>query len=156
MRIRCNYTDHADLAIKRLEKGVLLVSQHEGKTNVMAMAWGFPGVMWSKPVFIAPVRTSRFTHDLIEGSGEFVVCIQPETMDDIMMRTGSCSGRDVDKLKELNLETFNVPEVSVPGIEGSLLTYACKVIHKASAEPLSNHTLFFGHVLGVYADKSLG
>ena len=98
----------------------------------------------------------RFTHDLIEGSGEFVVCIQPETMDDIMMRTGSCSGRDVDKLKELNLETFNVPEVSVPGIEGSLLTYACKVIHKASAEPLSNHTLFFGHVLGVYADKSLG
>lgn len=156
MRKRCHHTDHVDLAIKRLEKGVFLVSKFAGKTNVMAMAWGSPGFMWSKPVFIAPVRTSRFTHSLIEGSGEFVVCVQPESMDDLMMRSGSCSGRDLDKIKELNLQTFSIPEVSVPGIEGSLLTYACKVIHTASAEPLSSHTLFFGQILAVYADSSLG
>lgn len=155
MRSPCRHTDFVDVAVKRLERGVLLVSSHEGRANAMAMAWGFIGFQWSKPMFIAPVRTTRFTHGLIEGSGEFVVCVQPESMDDIMTRTGMCSGRDVDKIKDLGLRTFEIPEVKVPGIEGSLLTYACRVVHTASAEPHSNHTFFFGEILRVYADESL-
>lgn len=155
MRKPCKHTDHIDLAVKRLESGVLLVSSDEAKTNVMAMAWGLIGFQWSRPVFVAPVRTSRFTHGLIEASGEFVVCVQPASMDGIMMRAGSSSGRDLDKISDLGLQTFAMPEVKVPGIEGSLITYACKVIHRASAEPLSNHTFFFGEILCTYADDSL-
>lgn len=156
VRKRCRHTDYVDLAVRRLEKGIFLVSADRTKTNVMAMAWGFIGFQWSKPVFIAPVRTTRFTHGLIEATGEFVVCVQPPSMDDKMMQSGSSSGRDHDKISDLGLKLFTLPEVSVPGIEGSLITYACKVIHKASAEPLSNHTFFFGEILGTYADESLG
>lgn len=155
MRSPRRHTDFVDLAVRRLERGVLLVSGHEGRTNAMAMSWGFIGFQWSKPVFIVPVRTTRFTHGLIESSGEFVVCVQPESMDDVMSRAGSCSGRDVDKITDFGLQTFELPEVKVPGIEGSLLTYACRVVHTASAEPLSNHTFFFGEIVGVYADESL-
>jgi flavin reductase (DIM6/NTAB) family NADH-FMN oxidoreductase RutF len=144
------------LAVKRLEKGVFLVSADRTKTNVMAMAWGMIGFQWSKPVFIAPVRTTRFTHGLIETAGEFVVCVQPPSMDDLMMQAGSSSGRDRDKIGDLGLQLFTIPEVSVPGIEGSLITYACRVLHTASAEPLSNHTFFFGEILSTYADESLG
>jgi flavin reductase (DIM6/NTAB) family NADH-FMN oxidoreductase RutF len=144
------------LDVKRLEKGVFLVSADRTKTNVMAMAWGMIGFQWSKPVFIAPVRTTRFTHGLIETAGEFVVCVQPPSMDDLMMQAGSSSGRDRDKIGDLGLQLFTIPEVSVPGIEGSLITYACRVLHTASAEPLSNHTFFFGEILSTYADESLG
>lgn len=155
MRKRCRHTDYVDLAVKRLEKGVFLVSADRTKANVMAMAWGMIGFQWSKPVFVAPVRTTRFTHGLIEEAGEFVVCIQPPSMDGLMMQAGSSSGRDRDKISDLGLQLFTIPEVSVPGIEGSLITYACKVLHTASAEPLSNHTFFFGEILGTYADDSL-
>ena len=101
MRKRCRHTDYVDLAVKRLEKGVFLVSADRTKANVMAMAWGMIGFQWSKPVFVAPVRTTRFTHGLIEEAGGFVVCIQPPSMDGLMMQAGSSSGRDRDKISDL-------------------------------------------------------
>ena len=142
---------HAQLTIDRLKKGVFLVSIDENEqANVMAMAWGFIGFQWMKPLFIVPVRADRYTNGLIDKSKEFVVSIQPEDMDDDMMYTGSHSGRDVDKFKELELGKVAIPELKTPGIDGCLIHYACKVIHTASAEPHSSHKFFFGEILNVY------
>jgi len=155
MRQKCAPMEYAGFAIKRLEKGVFLVSiDDDDHPNVMAMAWGFIGFQWSKPVFIAPVRTERYTYGLIDRAEEFAVCIQPESMDEDMMYCGTHSGRDTNKFADRDLKTFSLPSIRTPGIEGSVLIYECKVIHRASAEPHSSHVFFFGEILRVYHDDN--
>jgi flavin reductase (DIM6/NTAB) family NADH-FMN oxidoreductase RutF len=141
------------LTIERLKKGIMLVSvDAQGKANIMAASWGFIGFQWGQPVFITPVRPSRYSHSLIEASGEFVISVQPPTMDDDMMFCGGCSGQNIDKWQARGLTPVQIPGFRTPGVAGSLLHYACRVMHKASAEPLSSHTFFFGEIDKVYAD----
>lgn len=144
----------AQLTINRMENGIFLVSvDKSGKPNVMTTSWGFMGFQWDKPVFITPVRLERYSHDLIVNSGEFVISVQPESMDDDMLYCGTHSGRDVDKFKERNFVPVAIPDMKTPGIQGSLLHYACKVIHTASAMPHTSHTFFFGEIMAVYKEE---
>ncbi len=144
----------AQTTIDRLKKGILLVSvDAQGKPNVMTTSWGFLGYQWSKPVYITPVQPIRFSHDLIAASGEFVISVQPPALDEAMMFCGAHSGRDTDKWQACGLKPVRLPlpGFRTPGVDGSLLHFACKVVHTASAKPLSPHTFFFGEVLKVYA-----
>lgn len=152
---QCAPMEYVDYTVRRLEKGVLLVSNQEGKNpNVMTISWGFIGFQWSKPVFIVPVRTERFSHPLIAKSGEFVVSIQPPTMDDDANYCGTRSGKDTDKWVERGFVPVQLPGIATPGIEQANLHYACRVIHTASAEPLTSHTFFFGEIVGAYVDAA--
>ncbi len=152
----CKPFDNVDLVIKRLQKGVFLLSADEnGKTNAMAMSWGFIGIQWSKPIFIAPVRLERYTYGLIKKMGSFVVCVQPEDMDDDMFYCGSKSGRDEDKLEKLGLKTIPLPNGKIPALERSLFVFECDVIHETSAAPHTSHTFFYGEIKGAYRDASL-
>ena len=152
MKLCQNPMEHSGYAIERLSSGILLVSADGEVVNPMAIAWGFLGYQWSKPVFIAPVRTSRFSHPIIAKTRKFTVCVQPEEMDEVKAYCGQKSGRDVDKIKELGLTTTSLGDFDVPVIDGCKLAYLCNVIHTASAEPLSNHEFFFGEVSALYSD----
>ena len=151
----CAPMEFVDYTVKRLEKGVLLVSKQEGKNpNVMTISWGFVGFQWSKPMFIVPVRTERFSHPLIEAAGEFVVSIQPPSMDEDAQYCGTRSGRDTDKWVDRGFIPVELPGVQTPGIKQAALHYACRVVHTASAKPRTSHTFFFGEILGVYRDPT--
>ena len=63
-----------------------------------------------------------------------------------------CSGQNIDKWQARGLTPVQIPGFRTPGVAGSLLHYACRVMHKASAEPLSSHTFFFGEIDKVYTD----
>ena len=154
MLSQCDFLDVAGFTMQRLNTGVLLVSRApDGRPNVMAISWGYIGFQWNKPIFVVPVRKTRFSHGLIAARKEFVVCVQPESMDDAMEFCGTKSGREVDKLAALGLGTMSVPGVETPAVAGSAVAYACRVIHTAESEPRSNHTLFFGEILGVFEGK---
>ena len=43
--------------------------------NVMVASWGFVGVMWGKKVFVAPIRDSRYTKQMLDKTGEFTVSV---------------------------------------------------------------------------------
>lgn len=43
--------------------------------NVMVASWGFVGVMWGKKVFVAPIRDSRYTKEMLDKTGEFTVSV---------------------------------------------------------------------------------
>ena len=119
-----------------LGKGVLLTTAADGKVNTMTIAWGTLGIQWKKPIFIAFVRESRYTKTLLEKNPEFTVNIPYGAYDkSILSICGTRSGRDFDKIKELNL-TLEAPEtVSVPGIRQLPLTLECKVIYRQDQDP---------------------
>ncbi|MFP3950561.1 MAG: flavin reductase family protein [Candidatus Bathyarchaeia archaeon] len=147
--------------------GLLLVSGGQGKPNAMTIGWGFLGTIWRNPYFLVAVRESRFTHDLLEGSDGFTVCLPGRDMEGALEICGTKSGRDLDKFKELGLKADRSPTIKTPYIEESPIYYECEIKYKHDLEkdklPESLrydvypggdlHTIYYGEVLGTWAVK---
>ena len=123
--------DYAGEICKGMKKGILLTTRSGEKVNTMTIGWGKIGIEWGKPIFIAYVRESRYTKQMLEENGEFTVNTPIGEVDGkILGYCGTKSGRDTDKITDLGL-TLEDPEViSVPGIRELPLTLECKVIYR--------------------------
>lgn len=162
--------DEAGYILENVGKGVLLTAAAEGKVNTMTIGWGTLGIQWGKPIFIAFVRESRYTKELLDKNPEFTVNVPYGAYDkSILGICGTRSGRDVDKILELGLSLEESETVSVPGIRQLPLTLECKVIYRQEQEPAainqentaryypkengSNgdyHTAYYGEVTAAY------
>jgi flavin reductase (DIM6/NTAB) family NADH-FMN oxidoreductase RutF len=67
------FHEKAGELLKQVEQGAFLVVKGKEKTNVMTIGWALVGVMWRRPTLMVAVRTSRFTHKLIEEAESFTV-----------------------------------------------------------------------------------
>lgn len=123
--------DYAGDICKAMKKGILLTTKADGKVNTMTIGWGTMGVEWGKSIFVAYVRGSRHTHQMIEASGEFTVNIPMGEYDSkILGVCGTKSGRDTDKIKALGLTLEEPLNCGVPGIKELPLTLECKVLYR--------------------------
>ncbi len=135
MKKKINVMEHATEIMAALSKGVLLTTKAGEKVNAMTISWGMLGIEWGKPIFVTVVRESRFTREMFEKNAEFTINIPIGEYDkQIIGVCGSKSGRNIDKIMELNL-TLEEPEtISVPGIKEFPLTLECKVIYRQIQE----------------------
>ena len=70
------YNKYLEDTMNQLEnKGVFLTVKNKENLNTMTIGWGFVGVMWNKPVFIAAVRYSRYTYEMLKKTDNFTVSI---------------------------------------------------------------------------------
>ncbi len=158
----------AGLALERMAaRGVFLTAGSE-KPNTMTMGWGSISVYWGRPVFIAPVRKSRYTFELLEKCGDFTLSVPVEANDFIeqLKLCGSRSGRDCDKYAAAGLELNPSKEIEVPVIKGCGAYFECRtiytediIIEKLPAElqkacyPQGDcHRLYYGQILACYGD----
>lgn len=131
MKKTVNAFDYAGEICKAMPRGILLTTKSGEKVNTMTIGWGTIGIEWGKPIFIAYVRESRYTKQMLEAGGEFTVNVPVGSFDGkILGFCGSKSGRDVDKINSLGLTLEEPEEISVPGIKELPLTLECKVIYK--------------------------
>ena len=118
------------------------------KPNIMTAAW--TGIVSSDPVMTyVSIRPSRYSHELIKESGEFVINL---TNKDLVFATDYCgvrSGRDVDKFKEMNLTPQPSQHINAPGIAESPVNIECKV---REIKELGCHHMFIADVVGVSID----
>ena len=123
--------DYAGVICKALSKGVLLTTRSGDQVNTMTIGWGKIGIEWGKPIFIAYVRESRYTMQMLENSGEFTVNV-PLNGDnrEILGYCGRRSGRDTDKIRDMKLTLIDSDVVSAPGIAQLPLTLECRVIYR--------------------------
>ena len=123
--------DYAGHICKALKKGILLTTKSGDTVNTMTIGWGKIGIEWNRPVFIAYVRETRYTKQMLEENGEFTVNIPYGDVDPrILSYCGTKSGRDTDKIRDLGLNLVDSDVVQVPGIQQLPLTLECKVIYK--------------------------
>lgn len=131
MKREVNPFDYAGEICKALPGGILLTTKRGEEVNSMTIGWGCIGIDWSRPVFIAYVRESRYTKQLLEDNGEFTVNIPVgEVPRAALSLCGRKSGRDMNKIEKLNLTLEESDTISVPGIRQLPLTLECKVIYK--------------------------
>ena len=163
--------DYAGVICKALSTGVLLTTRSGDRVNTMTIGWGKIGIEWGKSIFIAYVRESRYTIQLLESSGEFTVNI-PLNSDsrEILGYCGRRSGRDTDKIRDLKVTLVDSDVVSAPGIAQLPLTLECRVIYRQKQDirqmpqdvigrfypPFGEqqapdmHTAFYGEIVNAY------
>lgn len=175
MKREVNVFDYAGDICKAMKKGILLTTKADGQVNTMTIGWGHIGIEWGKPIFVAYVRESRYTKQLLDRNGEFTVNVPVGECDkSILGFCGTKSGRDIDKIEALNLTLEEPSEISVPGIRELPLTLECKVLYKQEQDltalpqdildryypqdipgdnPGSNrdcHTAYYGQIVSAY------
>lgn len=165
-----DYREYADVVTKALNPGILLTTKAEGKINTMTIGWGTIGVNWSKPVFIAYVRGSRHTHQMLDENPYFTINVPVgEPHRKVLAFCGTKSGRDTDKLQECALTPVEAEKINVPALKEFPLTLECRVIYRedekpelmdaeilarqypASADGLRDlHTVYYGEIVSAY------
>ena len=132
MKREINPFDYAGDIFKALPKGILLTSEAEDCVNAMTIGWGTLGIEWGVPIFAAYVRTSRFTNELIERTGEFTICVPYGELSATATKAigicGSKSGRDMDKLAKAGVHLVEADIVRPPAIKELPLTLECRVV----------------------------
>ncbi len=135
--------------------------------NTMTIGWGGVTRFWSRPVFIVPVRQSRYTFELIEKAQEFTVSVP---LDDATKRAlaycGSRSGRVVDKFQECELTAVPGRIIDTPTIGECQLHFECRVVYQQTMAPENlddgikeqfypdYHTMYYGEIVACYLTEN--
>lgn len=126
------------------------VADREGKSNIITVAWAGT-VCTNPPMLSISVRPDRFSHHMVEETGEFVVNLTTKELAYATDYCGVRSGRDVDKWKEMKLTPVSSDVVKAPCIKESPVNIECKV---TEIKRLGSHDMFIAEVVAVHADES--
>lgn len=141
-----------------------LAAGKEGNMNLMTIAWGTLGELWSRPVVIVYVSTSRYTYEFMEKNDYFTVTHYPASMREKLQYLGTASGRNEDKVKGAGL-TVEYTDLGNPIFAEADLAIECKKIYaeqfKADLMPLEQrqwydetgngiHVAYIGEIVHVW------
>ena len=126
------------------------VGDKKGETNIITVAW--TGTICSSPAMLyVSVRPERYSHHMIQETGEFVVNL---TTEELVRATDYCgvrSGKDVDKWKETGLTRGKAEKLSyAPVIAESPVNLECRV---TEVKKLGSHDMFLAEVVAVQVDE---
>ena len=127
-----------------------LVTCSDGtQDNVLTVAW--TGITCTHPpMTYISLRPSRYSYEIIEKSGEFVINMTTTAICRQVDFCGVKSGRELDKLKACGLHVAAARGVSAPLLEESPLSLSCVVKQKI---PLGTHDMFLAEIVSVAADE---
>lgn len=127
---------HASHILQSLSNGILLTTSDGNRVNTMTIAWGMLGIDWNLPIFMTLVRSSRLSYEFLLQNPEFTINIPTAPIDRrILGIAGTKSGRELDKITNLDLHLEPPARISVPGIRELPLTLECRVIYRQAQDP---------------------
>lgn len=119
------------------------------ESNILTIAW--TGIINSNPpMTYISVQPRRYSHDIIEKSGEFVINLVPASLAKAMDFCGVRSGRDTDKFKSQGLTREQADTVAAPMIAESPLNIECRV---KDIVRLPSHDMFMAEITAVHVDE---
>ena len=73
--IDVDYMSVAEDTIDKIKSGAFLTVKSGDRLNTMTIGWATFGVVWSKPIMMVAVRSSRHTFGIIEAARDFTVTV---------------------------------------------------------------------------------
>lgn len=120
-----------DNVVNEFGKNWALVTarKKDGTFNMCTLSWGSIGVLWSKAVVTVYVKPIRHTDSFMFEDDYFTVTFFEEDHKKDLVLCGTKSGRDIDKIKESNLEVIQLDN----GItyKDFKRVYLCRKIYQA-------------------------
>jgi flavin reductase (DIM6/NTAB) family NADH-FMN oxidoreductase RutF len=134
-------------------KPVVLVTctDEKGKPNIITIA-AVAGAGHNPPMFSIAVREDRYSYNLIEKAGEFVINVPTANMGKESAICGRLSGKNVDKFKEAKLTPVPAEIVKAPLIKECPINIECKVV--GSVKP-GTHRIFVGQVVATHVEEGV-
>ena len=130
-----------------------LISAYDqnNKANAMTVAW-IANICHTPPSVVVAIRPSRYTYELIEQKGYFVVNIPG--VDNVWATDyfGSVSGRDEDKFEKSGLTTISGKKADAPLINEFPINLECKVTSKQN---IGTHDVIIGEILLVHCEEGI-
>ncbi len=143
---------------------IVTCADEDGRPNAMTAAWA--GTVCSDPVMVSvSIRKERYSHDIIERTGEFCLNLTTEKLARATDFVGVRSGRDQDKFalpdapsltslpkkirEELRLTPSPSVKIKAPGIAESPVILECRV---QEILRLGSHDMFVAEVLSTDVD----
>lgn len=121
----------------------------EDEANIITVAWA--GTVCSDPPMLSiSVRRERYSHELIQRAGEFVVNLVNEPL---LWATDFCgvkSGRTVDKYAACGLHMGKSVVLETPTIAESPVNIECRL---KDIIPLGSHDLMLAEVVHIQVDE---
>lgn len=136
----------------RPERVVWAVAEHQGRRSICPLGWKMYTSI-RPPMMAISVAPARFTHDLIIGSGEFVLAWPGAALAAATILCGTKSGRDLDKFAAAGLTTFRGEHVATPLINECLGNFECRVTGTLTS---GDHTIIAGEVLAIWQQEEPG
>ena len=126
------------------------VANKAGEANILTIAW--TGTICSDPAMVyISVRPTRYSYDMIQETGEFVINLTTEGLLQATDYCGVKSGKQVDKWKEMGLTKGAATQLAyVPIIEESPVNIECKV---TEVKRLGTHDMFLAEVQAVQVSE---
>jgi flavin reductase (DIM6/NTAB) family NADH-FMN oxidoreductase RutF len=127
---------------KGIVQGLYILTVKEGeKLNGMTAAL-VSRVCPDPPLVMVSIGKKNYTNELIKKAGHFVINTLAEGQQDIGRHFGFVSGREVDKLKDVEYFTG---ETGTPILKKTMSYLECEVVN---ALDTNGNTLFVGKVIG--------
>lgn len=119
--------------------------------NLITIGW--TGVVNTEPplVYIS-VRKSRYSHQIISETREFVINLTTTSLVKATDFCGVKSGRDLDKFRETGLTPIPADQVACPMVLESPVNLECRV---TDIQSFGTHDMFLAEVVSVHADEAL-
>jgi len=131
------------------QRVVWAVAENDGKCSICPLGWKMM-TSGSPPMLAISVAPTRFSHDLIVNSGEFVLAWPGEDLAEATLFCGTHSGRKTDKFQEAGLTPLKAKVVGTPLIAQCIANLECRL---AGQMTTGDHTIFAGEVVAVWVSE---
>jgi flavin reductase (DIM6/NTAB) family NADH-FMN oxidoreductase RutF len=123
--------------------GLVSSVDRSGRPNLATIAW-ISSVSADPPLISIAVGKTRYTHECLIYTKEFVVNLPTMDLLKEVQLAGTLSGRDVDKFEKIGLTPAESLAVKVPCVKECTAHLECRVVGTKEA---GDHTIFIGKVV---------
>lgn len=131
---------------------MLVLSQSDNKgPNIMTASWWMLASFWPFRYMLS-VSHKSYTYEILQDNPEFTFAVPTVDMIDALTLCGMVSGRDLDKLDHLGLETLSGTEINVPLLKNAVGNLECSVTEKFEHDSV---TFYLAKVEKAYIKKGM-
>lgn len=127
----------------------LILTKFEKKINLMPAAWQIP-LSYLPPIFGIAISPKRYTYNLLTKSKNFTLNFVEWKYSKLVTQIGQVSGRNIDKIKNFNLELEKSRFVKSPMLKIAYTSFECRV---KKCFKCGDHRLIIGEILNVRYKK---
>ena len=144
---------------------LLISAKKEGVVNTMTASWGQVGHLWGKNVATVYIRPQRYTKEFVDAGDYFTITFFDGYKKELGV-LGSKSGRDGDKITEVNFDKEEVE--NQPTFKQGKMVFICKKIYSDWIKPehfiddsldeswypqKDYHEMYVGEIVAAYKQK---
>lgn len=122
-----------------------------GELNALAVEYA-GNCSYDPPMVMVGIVPSRYSHNMVKETGEFVVNLVTEDLKDKYLYLGSHSRKDEDKLEKAGMNVGKGVKVDAPVLLDCPVSIECKVVDSILT---GSHEMFIGKIEYVHANEDL-